>query len=80
MERRLTTIRALDVVGYSGLMAAYVNLTSVLGELGRLEEAREVLFQEPGFTIRAYTAGLVYRNPADVVKIAEGLRRAGLPG
>jgi TolB-like protein/Tfp pilus assembly protein PilF len=67
----------------AGYLAAYVNLTSALGELGRLDEAREaaqaLLQQEPDFSIRAYTAGLSYRDPADVERIAKGLRQAGLP-
>ena len=60
-----------------------MNLTSALGELGRQDEAREaardVLRQEPDFSIKAYTSGLSYRNPADSERIAEGLRKAGLP-
>lgn len=67
----------------TGYLAAYVNLTSALGELGWLDEARQaardVLEQEPGFSIKAYSAGLSYRNPTDVERIAEGLRQAGLP-
>ncbi len=67
----------------TGYLAAYVNLTSALGELGNLDEAREVardvLRQEPEFSIKRYTAGLSYRNPADIERIADGLRNAGLP-
>jgi hypothetical protein len=50
--------------------------------LGRLDEAseaaREVLEQEPDFSINAYTKGLSYRNPSDLERSADGLRRAGL--
>jgi adenylate cyclase len=67
----------------TGYLAAYVNLTSALGELGWQEEAqeaaREVLRQEPKFSIVSYTSGLSYRNPADIERIAEGLRAAGMP-
>jgi TolB-like protein/Tfp pilus assembly protein PilF len=67
----------------TGYLAAYVNLASALGELGRQEEAREaareVLRQEPQFSISAYAKGLSYRNPADLERIVEGLRQAGLP-
>ncbi len=67
----------------TGYLAAYVNLTSALGELGRQDEAREaareVLRQEPDFSIKAYISGLSYRNPADSERIADGLRQAGLP-
>ncbi len=67
----------------TGYLAAYVNLASALGELGRQDDAREaardVLRQEPDFSIKAYTSGLSYRNPSDSERIAEGLRKAGLP-
>ncbi len=67
----------------TGYLAAYVNLASALGELGREAEAREaardVLRQEPGFSIGSYIDGLSYRNRADIERIAEGLRSAGLP-
>jgi tetratricopeptide (TPR) repeat protein len=67
----------------AGYLAPYVNLASALGELGRREEAREVarevLEQEPDFSIAAYAKGLAYRNPEDLERIADGLRRAGLP-
>jgi len=67
----------------AGYLAPYVNLASALGELGRLDEAREaardVLGQEPEFSIKAYTGGLAYRDPADSERIAEGLRKSGLP-
>ncbi len=67
----------------SGYLSAYVNLTSALGELERYEEARDaaqdLLAQEQNFSISAYTAGLSYRNPADVERIADGLHKAGLP-
>jgi TolB-like protein/Tfp pilus assembly protein PilF len=67
----------------TGYLAAYVNLTSALGELGWLDEAgeaaRDVLRKEPEFSIKAYTSGLSYRNPEDIERIAEGLRAAGLP-
>ena len=67
----------------SGYLAVYVNLASVLGELGRLveaqEAAREVLSQEPDFSIAAYAKGLAYRNPEDLERVLYGLRKAGLP-
>jgi adenylate cyclase len=67
----------------TGYLAPYVNLASALGELGRLDEAREVagdvLRIEPNFSIKAYGAGLSYRNPSDLERVAEGLRLAGLP-
>lgn len=67
----------------TGFLSAHVNLASALGELGLQDEAheaaREVLLSEPAFSINAYVRGLSYRNPADLERIAEGLRAAGLP-
>jgi tetratricopeptide (TPR) repeat protein len=67
----------------TGYLAAHVNLASALGELGWEEEAREaardVLQHEPRFSIARYIAGLSYCNQADVDRIADGLRAAGLP-
>jgi adenylate cyclase len=67
----------------AGFLSAHVNLASALGELGWQEEAREaareVLLREPAFSIEAYVGGLSYRNPADIERIAQGLRAAGLP-
>ena len=65
------------------LLSGHVNLTSVLGEMGRLDEAREaakgVLRLSPGFSISIYAAGLAYRNPEDLKRITDGLVKAGLP-
>jgi adenylate cyclase len=67
----------------TGYLSAYVNLASALGEMGLLDEARsvagDVMRQEPDFSIGAYAKGLSYRNPSDLERIADGLRRAGLP-
>jgi adenylate cyclase len=67
----------------TGYLAAYVNQATKQGPQGRKDEAPEaahdVLRQEPNFTINAYMAGLSYRNPSDLERIAEGLRQAGLP-
>jgi hypothetical protein len=43
------------------------------------EAARDVLQHEPRFSIARYIAGLSYRNQADIDRIADGLRAAGLP-
>ena len=67
----------------AGYLAAYVNLASVLGELGRNQEAQgvatDVLQLEPRFSIEGYTRGLSYRRQTDKERIADGLRAAGLP-
>ena len=64
-------------------LSPHVNLTSIFGELGRLDDARnaarEVLRLEPKFSIKAYMGGLSYRNSSDLERIAEGLRQSGLP-
>ena len=64
-------------------LAPHVNLTSTLGELGRIEEAkdaaREILRLAPNFSIETYMDGLSYRNPEDALRVEEGLRKAGLP-
>jgi len=65
------------------MLSGHVNLTSVLGELGRIDEARDaasqVLYIAPDFSISEYSQGLSYRNPEDLLRVAEGLRQAGLP-
>ena len=64
-------------------LTAHVNLVSILGELGRLDEAneaaREIFKLEPNFSIKAYMEGLSYRNPSDLARIEEGLQKTGLP-
>ena len=60
-----------------------MNLASALGELGWLDEAREaareVLLQDEYFSTGDYSEGLSYRNPSDLDRIVNGLRKAGLP-
>ncbi len=64
-------------------LAPHVGLASTLGELGRQEEAKtpvsEILRIDPGFSIKKYSEGLSYKNPADLARFEDGLRRAGLP-
>jgi len=64
-------------------LAPHVGLVSTLGEIGREKDAKasrlEILRLDPDFSIKKYIRGLSYRNPADPARIAEGLRRAGLP-
>jgi adenylate cyclase len=67
----------------AGYLAPHVNLASTLGEMGRLDEAREtarnVLRIKPDFSTGDYMTGLSYRNTADLARIVDGLRKAGLP-
>ena len=65
------------------LLSGYVNLSSVLGELDRLDEAkataRQILRLAPDFSINGYADGLAYKNPNDLERVVLGLRAAGLP-
>ena len=59
-------------------------LVSTLGHLGRTEEARRV-WQEleevnPRYSLRDHIDRLPFKDPADAERIAEGVRKAGLPG
>jgi len=66
----------------SGYLAPYVNLVSALGELGRLEDARDAIQKiyelEPDFSVSSYVKGLSYRNQSDSDRIRDGLVGAGL--
>jgi len=65
-------------------LAPYVGLASTLGELGRAEDAKapvsEILKLAPEFSIEKYAAGLSYRDPVELERFENGLRKAGLPG
>ena len=65
------------------LLSGQANLASVLGELGRLEEALSVAQtirgMYPGFSVDNYMAGLAYKNPDDLKRFRDGLIAAGLP-
>jgi adenylate cyclase len=62
--------------GHLALAAAY-------GLAGRIDdaewEAEEVLTLQPGFTLAENLRRTPYRNPADLARWIEGLRKAGLP-
>lgn len=64
-------------------LGAHVGLASTLGELGRREDAKkpvsEILRLDPDFSIQRYMEGLSYRNPAELTRFEDGLRRSGLP-
>jgi adenylate cyclase len=64
-------------------LAPYVGLASTLGELGRQEDAKtalsEILKLDPDFSIKTYMEGLSYRDPAELARFEDGLRKAGLP-
>jgi adenylate cyclase len=59
-----------------------VYLASVLGHLGRAEEAgrvwQELMTINPKYAFEAHVGRLPFRNPRDAAPIREGLRKAGL--
>jgi len=61
----------------------HIGLASTLGELGREEDAKKtvaaILTLESGFSIKRYVERLSYRDPADLARFEDGLRKAGLP-
>jgi len=65
-------------------LEGHVGLAEILGETKQIEAAKatasEVIRINPGFSIAKYTGNLAYRDPIEVTRIAEGLRKAGLPG
>jgi adenylate cyclase len=78
-------ISAFELATSRGLsyISAHVSLASTYGELNRLEDAKktvsEILQQNPDFSITRYMAGLSYKNPQDMKRFEEGLRKVGLP-
>ena len=75
MKRRI--VRKPDTDLSRILLAAYY------GHLGRADEARalwqEVLQINPNYSFEHHRRVLPYNDPIHVERIAEGLRRAGLP-
>jgi uncharacterized protein HemY len=63
--------------------ALYIGLASTLGELGQHEDAKRtaavILRLEPDFSIQKYARRLAYRNPTELTRFEDGLRKAGLP-
>ncbi len=64
-------------------LSVHVGLASTLGELGREEDAKmsisEILRLSPDFSIKKYMEGLSYRDPEELARFENGLRKAGLP-
>jgi adenylate cyclase len=62
---------------------SYVTLASAYAEAGHQEAARaaarEVLDRNPKFSIAAHAKRQKFKNPEDLERILDGLRKAGLP-
>ncbi len=69
----------LDSDSFEGL----VGLAQILGESNRIREAKatatEVLRVNPEFSISEWVGNLAYKDPAEILRYARGLRDAGLP-
>ena len=61
----------------------HLALAATYGLLGRIDdaewEAEELLTLQPGFTLADNLRRTPYKNPADLERWIEGLRKAGLP-
>ncbi len=59
-----------------------VLLAAAYGASGRDEEAQAVLAEflkaRPGYTLKQYAQGEFYKNPEDLQRVVDGLRKAGL--
>ena len=59
-------------------------LTSALGQLGEVDEARKVWAElkaiNPTYDFEEHMARMPFRRPEDVQRLREGLAKAGLPG
>jgi adenylate cyclase len=64
-------------------LALHVGLASTLAELSRESDAQksvsEIFRLDPDFSIKKYMKGLSYRDPAELARFEDGLRKAGLP-
>lgn len=64
-------------------LGAHLLLAASYGQLDSIEdaewEAAEVLTLEPNFSWRAERERSQYKNPADLERLIEGMRKAGLP-
>jgi len=64
-------------------ISIHISLASMLGQLGRLKDAKapisNILRLRPDFSIKSYMAELSYRDPAEMARFEDGLRKVGLP-
>jgi len=61
----------------------HIGLAEILGESGQIDGAKaaasDVTRVNPKFSIKEFTSNLAYSDPNEILRIAEGLRKAGLP-
>jgi len=64
-------------------LVSRIIMAAVYGSCGREKEARkeatEVLRINPKFNVESYMRNIPYKNPSDRDRVAQGLRKAGLP-
>ena len=67
-----------------GYLTAHTYLAAIYSELGDQNQAeicgREIMQLFPDFSVQSYLDGVSFSDPAILERIAEGLRKAGLPG
>lgn len=78
-DAALTALNMADTL----TIVDHVVFAGSYGQLGRLDEARrhaaEILAIDPDFRISDYVASVSYRRDVDRERVADGLRKAGLP-
>ena len=64
-------------------LVSHIIMAAVYGSCGKdkeaLKEGTEVLRISPKFTVESYMRNIPYKNPSDRDRVAQGLRKAGLP-
>ena len=61
---------------------SYIHLVIAYSQLNRLEEAQalvpEILKRRPNFSLKKYAKSLFYKDPAEIERMLDALRKAGL--
>jgi adenylate cyclase len=64
-------------------VASYLNLVIAYSQSNRLKEAQavvpEILKRRPKFSLKNYSKTLFYKDPAEIERMLDALRKAGLP-
>jgi TolB-like protein len=87
---RLASMFDVAIETYNELISAdtdflegHIALAEIFGETNQPDQAavsvKEVLRLNPDFTIKKYVGDLAYSDPAENIRFADGLRKAGLP-